>query len=374
VKIRFLLGRLFYSSISGIFTMSGEMMRRKNSLKILGWLAVLAMAGIGSRLFAQDNDELKKNADGCLWEDKRIDGICQAVAENPNAACAEKHLKKSVNVDKYNFRSYGSDEGACLRVLRDNKEVLRRTYNSGGFPDVYTLGQQAETLNLGPKPGDKVKIPIVPNGADLTGLGHPDMIVRLYTGGAHCCTYHYVFELEPKFRLVALLDAADTEFAYFADLDHNRHYFYLAEDWAFAYWPGSFAGSPYAPVVLEYRKDEKGGGFHLALDKMRKPAPGKKDWAEIMSDLNGEIEEQKAGYANGISTILWSEVLQLLYSGHEDLAWKLADDTANRAKLREDLADFCSILKTSQYWPDLKPSLKHIPPACAEAKPDTRDQ
>jgi hypothetical protein len=352
-----------------------EMTRRKNPKRILGWLAVLTMAGVGCQLFAQDSIELKKNADGCLWTDTRIDGICQAVAENPNAACAAKHLKKSVIVDGYTFQSYRSDEGACLRVLRDGKEILRRTYNSGdSYDNGYTLGQSAKTYHLGPKSGDTVKIPIVPNGADLTGLGHPDMIVRLYTGGAHCCTYHYVFELEPKFRLVALLDAADTDFAYFADLDHNRHYFYLTEDWAFAYWPGSFAGSPNAPIVLEYRKDEKGGGFHLALDKMRKPSPGKKEWAEIMNYLNGEIAEQKAGYANGLSTVLWAEVLQLLYSGHEDLAWKLADETANRAKLKQDLGDFCSILKTSQYWPDLKPSLKHIPPACEEAKPDTRDQ
>jgi hypothetical protein len=35
-----------------------------------------------------------------------------------------------------------------------------------------------------------------------------------------------------------------------------------------------------------------------------------------------------------------------------------------------DLASFCSTLKTSPYWPDLAPTLKNTPPACANATAD----
>jgi len=71
------------------------------------------------------------------------------------------------------------------------------------------------------------KIPLVPNGSDLTGNGRPDMMVTSWSGGAHCCFKHYIFELEPKLRVMAALDDGDTDLGHFEDLDHNGRYFYV---------------------------------------------------------------------------------------------------------------------------------------------------
>ena len=196
------------------------------------------------------------------------------------------------------------------------------------------------------------------------------MIVSWWTGGAHCCLSHYVFELEPKFKLLATLDAEDTWPAYFADLDKNGHYYFIAEDWTFAYWAGSFAGSPNAPIILQFVEDSNGGGYHLALDKMRKPEPSPKEWKESVSEYKDSLGEYGAGFLLRAPTI-WNTVLKLIYSGHSDLAWKFLDESwpGTKEEKEEEMGNFCATLKTSPYWPDLAPTLKNIPPACANAKP-----
>ena len=284
----------------------------------------------------------------------------QFPADDPATACSREHLKDSVKVGQFVFRSYKNtaDGDACLQVLHDGRIIFRRTLGNDGH---YTLGQPADK---------KWKVPAIANGTDITGRGHPDMIVSFYTGGAHCCLLHYVFELEPEFRLLATLDARDSWPAYFADLDHDQHYYYLAEDWTFAYWWMSFAGSPYHSIVLHYADDSKGGGFHLAMDKMQAPAPTQVEWQTALGDMRGKLQLDKEKMFNDLPDVLWQEVLGLIYTGHSDLAWKFLDEVGPRAQQGNypDLASFCSTLKTSPYWPDLAPTLKNTPPACANAR------
>ena len=76
-----------------------------------------------------------------------------------------------------------------------------------------------------------------------------------------------------------------------------------------------------------------------------------------------------AGDADSIGTTMWQTVLNLIYGGHSDLAWKFVDALGPKAQQSPlpTLADFCSVLKTSPGWPDLQPTLKDVPPACANA-------
>jgi hypothetical protein len=69
---------------------------------------------------------------------------------------------------------------------------------------------------------------------------------------------------------------------------------------------------------------------------------------------------------------LWNTVLDLIYTGHSDLAWKFINEAGPKAQpgTNATLADFCSVLKVSPYWPDLEPTVKDMPSACANAKPD----
>lgn len=280
---------------------------------------------------------------------------------NPNEICSLANLKDAIRVDGYIFRTYENrGDDRCFQILRDGKIIFRRTNDNDGW---FKIGQ----------PEDKEwKVPAISNGTDITGRGHPDMIVSFTSGGVHCCLSHYVFELEPKFRLLATLDAEDTWPAYFADLDKNGHYYYIAEDWTFDSWWQSFAGSPHHSIILHFVDDHKGGGFHLALDKMLTPAPTSQEWQTAHNDVQKESQLDTKNMFNFLPDALWQKVMDLIYTGHSDLAWKFLDEVGPRAQQQPypDLADFCLTLKTSPYWPDLAPTLKGTPPACANAKTD----
>jgi hypothetical protein len=287
--------------------------------------------------------------------------VAQDRTVNPTTACSQGHLTEVARVGQFVFRSYYNNNNyeSCLQVIQSEKIIFTHAIISSGG---HTLGQRGN---------NKLGVPTIANGTDITRRGRPNMIVSFHEGGAHCCTNDFVFELEPDFRLLATLNAQDTEMSYFADLDHNQHYYYLAEDWTFAGWLGSYVGSPFHSVILHYINDKNGGGFHLAIDKMKAPAPTSKEWQKALVDVRRVLLRRQSDVPYEIQSYLWQKVLDLIYTGHSDLAWKFLDEVGPEAQLGDNpkLEYFCSVLKSSPYWSDLEPTLKDIPPACANAKP-----
>jgi hypothetical protein len=286
--------------------------------------------------------------------------FAQLGVDAPTATCATKYRTHSITVKQYVFATYENDAGACLQAMSAGKVIIRRTSE---FPEAFTIGQHSDSES---------NIPPIANGTDVTGRGHPDMIASEYSGGAHCCMTHYVFELEPQFKLLATLYDADDDLAHFQRAADGR-YDYIAADWTFAYWPDCFACSPSALVKLRWIDDKNGGGFHLAMDKMQKPAPTQKQWNTALSEAQKAAKNHNI---NSIGTTMWQTVLDLLYSGHSDLAWKFVDQLGPKAQQKPlpTLSDFCSLLKKSLYWPDLKPTLKDTPAACADSGPERSQQ
>jgi hypothetical protein len=284
--------------------------------------------------------------------------VAQEVVEPKTPTCAAHYLGHTATVDGFVFKTYWNveNEDGCLEVSRNGGIVFRESSKGGE----YTLGQPRNR---------KYGVPKVANGTDLTGRGHPDMIVSNWSGGAHCCFTRYLFELEPVFKLLATFDDADAEFGHFVDLDQNQHYYYLADDWTFAYWPGCFACSPSAPITLQFVEDGKGGSYHLALDKMHQPEPTPTEWGKSLQETRKTFSEPN--WELFIGTTLWDTELKLIYAGHPDLAWKFLDEAwpAKAKGKSEWLGDFCSRLKTSPYWPDLEPVVRGAPSACTNAKP-----
>ena len=286
-------------------------------------------------------------------------GAAQVAAADPGTACSHKFQKAASNVGPYTFRTYEDtkDGDACLLVQQRGKEIFRRTFGNHGR---FTLGQAGNA---------DLKTPPIANGTDITGRGQPDMIIAFYTGGAHCCLMHYVFELTPEFRLLATLDAGGGDRAHFSPID--RGYYYFANDWNFAYWNTSFTESPAPDVILRFVDDPKVRGYHLALDKMTRPAPNRQDWARASVEATQAFADDSP-FSGGTGSKLWGNMLELIYSGHSDLAWKFFDEAwpAKRPGKDKFLADFCSQLATSSYWPDLDKTLVNRPPACVNAKPE----
>ena len=281
--------------------------------------------------------------------------------KNSADVCTTANFTNSVAVDGVAFETLSNPEQAegCIRVWANGKIVFQRKIV---YASTFTFGQRAT---------DDGSIAAIRNGTNLTGRDAPDMLISAWSGGTHCCRTDFVFETRPV-KLLGVIDARDAYESHFAKLDNGRYY-YLSADYVFAHWYGPFAGSPVEPVILEYRNDKNGGDFHLALEKMRQPAPTQQEWDKALAKVNNDLALKRANMANDMRTDLWSEVLHLIYTGDSDLAWKFLRDTGEEARTPPDpdLSDFCSTLKASDYWNDLAPSID-MPTACKKVRPDRR--
>jgi len=298
----------------------------------------------------------------------------QGPVEPSSRECSSINLIQTATVGQYVFKAYKDKVkgDGCLEVHEIRRQgkiigelipkvVFRRTLEGMGE---FTLGQPANAQD---------GIPKIENGTDITGRGRADMIVINWTGGAHCCFSHFIFEVEPTLWLLASIDDGDGDYAHFADLDGNKHYYYVGNDWTFSYWNASFGHSPAPTVVLRFVEDAKPAAYHLAIDKMQRPAPTPAEWNKAVREATDAFGEN-GGFGDGIGSELWSNMLDLIYTGHSDLAWKLFDQAWPPQRPAKDkfLSGFCSQLKTSAYWPDLEPTLQDTPPACTAATPAPR--
>jgi hypothetical protein len=277
--------------------------------------------------------------------------------------CTDLKLKSQAAVHGFLFKTYESvnpDDGACLRVYHDGKLIQE-------------ISDDAQEFYLGQPRDPDLKIPFIRNGTDVTGRGHPDMIVSSWSGGAHCCHKHYVFELEPRLTLLATIDDGDAN-GHFEYSDDNHRYYYVTED-IWSYWPASFAGSTSHKVLLRFKEDAHGGGFHVDMEKMRSPAPSADQWKAALKDVDDAVRDDPANERANLSSALWDSVLDLIYTGHSDLAWKFIAEVNPKALQGNypHLDEFCGMLQSDPYWPDIEPTIKDMPPDCANAKPGRKD-
>lgn len=292
---------------------------------------------------------------GILWIIFSVSAIAQG---DWDSLCAHVHETGSVTVRGFAFKTYDATnpgDSACLGIFRDGKIM-------------FLMAEDQKQYNLG-QPGDaRFKIPPVPNGVDLTGEGRPDMIVSSWSGGAHCCFNHFIFELEPKLRVLATIKDGDIDLAHFEKLGQDSGYYYVTSD-IWSYWPASFASSVTHKVFLRWN----GVRFKLDLDKMRNPPPTSQQWKAALKDVDDALKGG-SNTRESLGVTLWNTTLDLIYTGHSDLAWQFVRE-ANPNALKGDnpsLVEFCSELKDSEYWPDLKPTLTNVPDECARAKRGSR--
>jgi hypothetical protein len=281
--------------------------------------------------------------------------------EPASQGCSQKFLQQSISVDEYLFKTYGhsnlTEESACFEILLKGKVMIRKVAEGG----VFTLGQKAQ-----PEYG----VPAIVPGTDLTGRGHPDMFVSYYSGGAHCCTRILLFELKPDLRLLATLETGDSDIAHFERDSRSGGYSFIQWDGIFSYWHACFACSPVLKVILKPQSDDKGDlNFRLDLNEMRKEPPTEREWREV------DLPQARAAFAPEnsfdnyfVGSDLWKLMLNWIYGGQADLAWRLVDEAwpAQKAGRSQFLKDFCGQLARSEYWNDLHPQIGSAPAACSE--------
>lgn len=130
--------------------------------------------------------------------------------------------------------------------------------------------------------------------------------------------------------------------------EHNGKVDFVINDWTFAYWKASFAESPAPQIILRYQP----GGYKLATDLMATANPSQMEFQRLV-DKGRRIPLNDEGEP---TSEFWGIMLDLIYSGHADFAWKFCDESwpgsANAKK--QFLQNFRFQLSKSPYWAAIK--------------------
>ncbi len=193
---------------------------------------------------------------------------------------------------------------------------------------------------------------VVGIGEDITGDGVPNLILRRHAGGNHCCRTYHILSIGGwhGIDLVTSIEAGNSD-AIFEDQTGDGRLECILKDWTFAYWNTCYTCSPAPEVILRYRR----GAYVVAADLMAKNAPTEDE----LTQLARQVREDPIGSpwnSSEVSVDYWAEMLNLIYTGHEDLAWRFADEAWPKARPGKDefLAEFRSRLAESPYWPAIR--------------------
>ena len=236
----------------------------------------------------------------------------------------------------------GSD--AYFEILKDGKRVY-----------VQKAKEKSEKFFIGTMYKDDPDAAMVKMGMDITGDGQPDLVISEWLGGANCCLLFHVFEIGPTFKKLGTIDA---EFG-----DSGPHFVHPDKDskstglniqiydWTFANWNTDFADSPAPKVILRFSDN----AYRVAPDLMRTPAPAANDLATRAAVVRDNAASAKGGAWPDakVSPQLWDTMLDLIYSGHADDAWKFLDAAWPSKVQGKDVfaRDFRAQLAKSPYWP-----------------------
>jgi hypothetical protein len=279
--------------------------------------------------------------------------ILTAIAGFAAPSCAETPVvvipHQEETVAPYVARIYfdakakdGSD--SYFEILKDGKSVY-----------VQKAKVKGEKFFIGTMYKDDPDAARIKMGMDITGDGQPDLVISEYTGFANCCLVLHIFEIGPTFRKIGTIDAGFGDSGpHFLPPDKESKSPGLAiqiHDWTFANWNTDFADSPAPKVLLRFTDN----AYRVAPDLMRTPVPDAADLAARANAVRSYAPSAKGGEWPDakVSPNLWGTMLDLIYSGHADGAWKFLDQAwPPKVQGKDAFArDFRAQLAKSPYWP-----------------------
>ncbi len=299
-------------------------MRRLQAEQIVGWTLVAALCGmlliLGSRKSAPPPSQ-KQPAP-------------QAVSQAAMPVSGGR-LEQEQTFGAYTVRVYRdeAENSSTLLIYQEEKLVHR---------------DQNVRFQLGHWEGAEQYDHLIPIGSDITGRGIPNLVVGTYSGGAHCCAGFSVFEIGTVFREVGFLNSMHDFSSHFEKRAGEKGLLFISSDFPFAYWKTSFNQSPVQNVIFRFCK----GRYRLADDLMRKPPPTR----ETLRQMAQKISAPSADWTENPPPVLWEAMLDLIYTGNAQSAWKLLDMTWPKglAGKKQFLKEFKERLASGQYWDQVK--------------------
>jgi hypothetical protein len=177
-----------------------------------------------------------------------------------------------------------------------------------------------------------------PKGENLTGGTTAQLAITGWSGGAHCCHTLHIVELGEKPRLLQSIDAGHSDIDLFAQMDDDPALEIALPDWSYAYWPGSFGGSPVPRVILHW----DGQKYAPSAKLMR---------AGTM--LYQMQERRQPQSEDEMVSAVFQDTLDMIYAGRwkaaRTLLKQLLPPTPDNKRLEQEFFD-CK-LPSSPWWP-----------------------
>lgn len=239
-----------------------------------------------------------------------------------------------VNVKDYEFKI--SQDKNTFEVIKKGEVIMSK---EAGDQESFAVGIE----------GKEKALPKI--GMDLTGDSKPDMVLKTRSEKDSCSNIYSLFSIGDDMQLLAEIRGLQDGIE-FKDLDSDKIPELLGRDCTFLDWWASLGTPPAPKIVLSYIE---GTGYIVASDLMRKDPPEDTVMQEYADGCKGKP----------ISKV-WSYMLDLIYTGSGDTAWKFYDmvefdseaqatnEEGNKADKQEYLEAFKEHLSTSPYWPAVK--------------------
>jgi hypothetical protein len=248
----------------------------------------------------------------------------------------------------------GGQTSIVLFEKNGQLQKVMKAFGDGSIAGFYFADDITRTYSK----EDKQSVLLLRNTLDKTGNGIPDVMINYYSGGAHCCAESFFIDLGDWATSVDELGTGHVGMNAKGKNPKGGLFFETADN-TFAYWGGGFAGSPFPDVILEF----KNGKLRPNFDQMRKPAPSLAILKRKAQNVRQKLSlEPYKGIENQDTIIykeefigepdFWGEMLDLIYTGHEDLAWQYLDLVWSPQKQGKSIfiQDFNSQLNESDYW------------------------
>jgi hypothetical protein len=192
--------------------------------------------------------------------------VVLALAAMPAAAQESKPWLDSQGLEAAAWKSFQDWEAVVARVP-GAKDAVAAQERLVLFRQGKPAWQSSE--KDGVEPASRLTLHSL--GRDFDGDGQPELHFSAYSGGAHCCTTHFVYRLKPAVRRHGVYAAGNIGGTDFTDLPGRRTPVMVSADDTSANVFAPYASSYFPVVVLELSPR---GRFQFAQDLMRGSLPG----------------------------------------------------------------------------------------------------
>jgi len=182
-------------------------------------------------------------------------------------------------------------------------------------------------------------------GNDITGDGEPNLVLEEWSGGNTMAYTNFILSLGEQFKPLYTFSGGELK-----DLNGDGKKEIVEWDESFVYWHACHACSPQLNLIYEFSD----GNYHLSPDLMYKDLPNEDElekMREVVHTESKNFEKEFIKYHN-ISSLdsscwtngdvfippeTWSYMLDFIYSGHPDKAFKFLDSIWPKNKLGKNI-------------------------------------